>query len=41
MGKAKHIFEIISKNADISIILKKEGKDISSRISYIEETKHI
>ena len=37
MGLATHFFEIFSlksrQNADISIFLKKEGKDISSQIS--------
>ena len=36
MGVAKHFFEIVSlecQNADISIFLKKEGKDNSTQIS--------
>jgi len=33
MGVATHFFENLNKNADISIFLKKEGKDISSQIS--------
>ena len=36
MGVAMHFFERalnLAKNADISIFLKKEGKDVSSKIS--------